>query len=46
VGKTVLRGRESNLSRSSFFNNSVRDAIPRGAAENEVQKYEERLTGA
>jgi len=30
----------------STFNNSVRDAIRRGAAENEVQKHEERLTGA
>jgi len=28
------------------FNNSVRDAIRRGAAENEVQKHEEKLTGA
>jgi len=26
------------------FNNSVRDAIQRGAAENEVQKHEEKLT--
>jgi len=30
----------------STFNNSVRDAIRRGAAENEVQKHEEKLTGA
>jgi len=28
------------------FDNSVRDAIRRGAAENEVQKHEERFTGA
>ena len=44
------RGRESNLSlsqdRYSTFNNSVRDAIRRGAEENEVQKHEEKLTGA
>ena len=32
--------------RHSTFKNSVRDAIRRGAAENEVQKHEERLTGA
>jgi len=32
--------------RHSTFNNSVRDEIRRGAAENEVQKHEERLTGA
>jgi len=30
----------------STFNNSVRDAIRRGAAENEVQKHEKKLTGA
>jgi len=30
----------------STFNSIVRDAIRRGAAENEVQKHEERLTGA
>ena len=30
----------------STFNNSVRDAIRRGAAESDVQKHEERLTGA
>jgi len=29
----------------STFNNSVRDAIRRWAAENEVQKHEEKLTG-
>jgi len=29
----------------STFNNSVRDATRRGAAENEVQKHEEKLTG-
>ena len=32
--------------RDSTFNNSVRDAIQRGAAENEVQKHEEKPTGA
>ena len=32
--------------RAIFIQNSVRDAIQRGAAENEVQKYEERLPGA
>jgi len=32
--------------RHSTFNNSVRDAIRRGAAENEVQKHEKKLTGA
>jgi len=30
----------------STFHNSVRDAIRRGAAENEVQNHEEKLTGA
>jgi len=30
----------------STFNNSVRDSIRRGAAENEEQKHEEKLTGA
>jgi len=30
----------------STFNNSVRDAIRRGAAENEVQQHEEKLTDA
>jgi len=30
----------------STFNNSVRDAIRRGAAENEVLKHDESLTGA
>jgi len=30
----------------STFNNSVRDAIRGGAAENEVQKHGERLAGA
>jgi len=47
VEKTVSRGREGNLSRLALiFNNSVWDAIQRGAAENEVQKHEEKLTGA
>ena len=31
--------------RHSTLNNGVRDAIRRGAAENEVQKHEEKLTG-
>ena len=31
---------------SSTFDNSVRDTIRRGAAENEVPKHEEKLTGA
>ena len=30
----------------SAFDNSVGDAIRKGAAENEVQKHEEKLTGA
>ena len=37
--------REAYQDRHSTFNNSVRDAIRRGAAENEVQKLEEKLTG-
>ena len=32
--------------RHSTFNNSVRDAIQRGAAANEVPKHEENLTSA
>ena len=47
VEKTMPQGRESILSRSSFdISFSVRDTIQRGAAENEVQKHEERFTGA
>jgi len=42
VEKTLPRGREINLSRSTF-NNSVRDAIRRGAAEYEVQKMKRSL---
>ena len=38
-------GNVSYQDRQSTFNNSVRDAIQRGAAENEVQKHEEKLTG-
>jgi len=46
VEKTMPRGRESKFQdRHSTFNNSVRDAIRRGAAENEVQKHEEKHTG-
>jgi len=39
AGKVTYQGRHST------FNNSVRDAIRRGAAENEVQKHEDKLTG-
>jgi len=39
-------GKVTYQDRHSTFDNSVRDAIWRGAAENEVQKHEERLTGA
>jgi len=38
-------GKVTYQDRHSRFNNNVRDAIRRGAAENEVQKYEEKLTG-
>jgi len=38
-------GKVTYEDRQSIFNNSVRDAIRRGAAENEVQKHEEKLTG-
>jgi len=46
--KTQCReaGKETYQARHSTFNNSVRDAIRRGVAENEVQKHEKRLTGA
>jgi len=39
-------GKVTYEERHLTFNNIVRDAIPRGAAENEVQKHEEKLTGA
>jgi len=39
-------GKVSYQDRHSTFSNSVRDAIRRGAAENEVQKHAEKLTGA
>jgi len=39
-------GKVTHQDRHSTFNNCVRDAIRRGAAENEVQKHEEKLTGA
>ena len=39
-------GKVAYQDRHSTFNNSVRDAIRRGAAENEVQTHEEKLTGA
>ena len=46
VEKTVVWGRESNLSKLSFdIHNGVRDAIRRGVTENEVQKHEEQFTG-
>ena len=39
-------GKVAYQDRHSTFNNSVRDTIRRGAAENEVPKHEEKLTGA
>jgi len=39
-------GKVTYQDRHSTFNNSVMDTIRRGAAENEVQKHEEKLTGA
>jgi len=39
-------GKVTHQDRHSTFNNNVRDAIQRGAAENAVQKHEEKLTGA
>ena len=39
-------GKVTYQDRHLTFNNSVRDAIRRGAAENEVQKHEEKPTGA
>ena len=38
-------GKVTYQDRHSTFNNTVRDATRRGAAENEVQKHEEKLTG-
>jgi len=38
-------GKVTYKNRHSTFNNSVRDAIRRGEAKNEVQKHEEKLTG-
>jgi len=38
-------GKVTYQDRHFTFNNSVRDAIRREAAENEVQKHEEKLTG-
>jgi len=38
-------GKVTYQDRHLTFNNCVRDAIRRGAAENEVQKHEEKLTG-
>jgi len=38
-------GKETYQDGHSTFNNSVRDPIRRGAAENEVQKHEEKFTG-
>jgi len=39
-------GQVTYQDRHSTLNNSVRDAIRRGAAENEMPKHEEKLTGA
>ena len=39
-------GTEIDQNRHLIFSNSVRDAIRRGAAQNEVQKHEEKLRGA
>jgi len=39
-------GKVTYHDRHSTFNDGVRDAIRRGAAENEVQNHEEKLTGA
>jgi len=39
-------GKVAHQDRHSTFHHSVRDAIRKGAAENEVQKHEEKLTGA
>jgi len=38
-------GKVTYQDRHSTFNNSVRDAIRRGAAQNEVQKHEDKNTG-
>ena len=38
-------GKVTYEDRHSTFNNSVRDAIQRGAGENEVPEHEEKLTG-
>ena len=39
-------GKVTYQDRHSIFNNIVRDAIRRGAAENEVHKHQDKLTGA
>jgi len=39
-------GKVTYHDRHSTFNNSERDAIRRGVAENAVQTHEEKLTGA
>ena len=39
-------GKVTYQDRHLIFGNSVRDAIRRGATENEVQKHEEKLTGS
>jgi len=39
-------GKVTHQDRHSTFNNSVRDATRKGAAENKVQKHEEKLTSA
>jgi len=40
------REAETDQDRHSTFNTSMREAVRRKAAENEVQKHEEKLTGA
>jgi len=39
-------GKVTHQDRHSTFDNNVRDAIRRGAAQNEVQEHEEKLTSA
>ena len=45
AGKVTYQDHHSHQDHHSTFNNSVRDAIRRGAAENEVPKHEKKLTG-
>jgi len=46
VEKTVPQGRKVTYQDHHSTFDNVRDAIRKGAAENEVQKHEEKLTGA